>query len=42
VQERAGRYERWRDPPVSVDSSQPLDAVVAEVAAIVRAATGDP
>jgi len=42
VQERARTYERWRDPPVSIDSSQPLGAVVAEVAAIVRSATGDP
>jgi predicted kinase len=34
VQARAQRYEPWRDPPVSIDSGQPLDAVVDEVAAI--------
>jgi len=42
VRERASTYEAWRDPPVSIDSSQPLDAVVAEVGAIVQAATVDP
>ena len=35
VQARAKTYERWREPPVSIDSGQPLDVVVAEVAAIV-------
>jgi predicted kinase len=35
VQARAQTYEAWRDPPVSIDSGQPLDVVVDEVAAIV-------
>jgi len=35
VQARAHEFEHWRDPPVSIDSGQPLDVVVAEVAAIV-------
>jgi predicted kinase len=36
VQARAGTYEAWRDPPIAIDSGQPFDAVVDEVAAIVR------
>ena len=36
VQARAQKFEDWRDPPVSIDSGQPLDAVVDEVLAIVR------
>jgi predicted kinase len=35
VQARAEAFEPWRDPPVSVDAARPLDAVVAEVGAIV-------
>jgi predicted kinase len=35
VQARAQTYEAWRDPPVSIDSGQPLDVVVDAVAAIV-------
>ncbi len=35
VLERARTYERWREPPVSVDSGQSLAAVVDEVAALV-------
>jgi predicted kinase len=38
VQARAQEYESWRDPPVSIDSGQPLDVVVDEVAAIVTRA----
>ena len=34
VQKRAQGYERWRDPPVSIDSGQPLDVVVDKVAEI--------
>jgi len=36
VQARARRYEAWHEPPVSIDSGQPLDVVVDEVAAIVN------
>lgn len=36
VQARARRYEPWRDPPASIDSGQPLDLVVDEVAAVVQ------
>jgi predicted kinase len=36
VKARAEAYERWRDPPASIDSAQPLDVVVDEVLAIVR------
>lgn len=35
VQARAQRFEDWRDPPVSIDSGQPLEVVVDEVAKIV-------
>ena len=36
VQARAQKYESWRDPPVLIDSGQPVGVVVDEVAAIVR------
>jgi predicted kinase len=36
VHARARAYEPWRDPPLSIDSGQPFDTVVGEVAAIVR------
>ncbi|HVD89981.1 MAG TPA: RNase H family protein [Jatrophihabitantaceae bacterium] len=39
VQARVETYERWRDPPLSIDSGQPLDVVVDEVAAIVATQT---
>jgi predicted kinase len=39
VQARAQTYEGWRDPPVSIDSGQPLDMVIDEVAAIVATRT---
>lgn len=32
---RARSFERWRDPPLTIDSGQPLDVVVDQVAAIV-------
>jgi len=35
-------FERWRDPPVSIDGGQPLSVVVAKVAAIVPGAIGAP
>jgi predicted kinase len=38
VQARAQTYESWREPPLSIDSGQPLEVVVAEVAAIVPGA----
>jgi len=42
VQARAMTFERWRDPPVSIDGGQPLSVVVAKVAAIVPGAIGAP
>ena len=36
VQARARTYEAWPDPPISVDSGRPFDAVVDVVLAIVR------
>ena len=42
VQARARTYEAWRDPPISIDAGEPFDAVVDEVAAVVRrGAPGD-
>jgi predicted kinase len=35
VQARAQAYEPWRYPPVSIDSGEPLDVVIEQVAAIV-------
>ncbi|HUZ85188.1 MAG TPA: AAA family ATPase [Gaiellales bacterium] len=35
VQARAQTFERWRDPPVSIDSGQPLDVVIDEIIALV-------
>ena len=35
VQERARTYEPWREPPVTIDSGNPLGVVVAEVIATV-------
>ena len=41
MQARARTYEAWRDPPITIDSGQPFDAVVDEVAAIIgRGAPG--
>jgi len=34
VQARARRFEPWRDPPVTIDSGQPLEIVVEQVGAI--------
>jgi hypothetical protein len=42
VRARGKTYERWRDPPVLIDSGQPLDMVVAQVAAIVPHAIQEP
>jgi predicted kinase len=35
VQARGERFEHWRDPPTSIDSGQPLEVVVDEVAKLV-------
>ena len=36
VQARARTYESWRDPPVPIDTGEPLDVVIDKVAAIVQ------
>jgi hypothetical protein len=35
VQARARRYDDWREPPVSIDSGQPLDVVIGAVDACI-------
>jgi hypothetical protein len=41
VQARARTYEAWRDAPIRIDAGQPFDAVVDQVAAIVRRGSPD-